>query len=63
MPRLNHTGPFGEGEQTGRGLGRCSTGKYEFIPEKNFELGKGMGLRRRKTTEGDGQGKGMRRGQ
>ena len=54
MPKLNHTGPEGQGPRTGRNLGSCS--KKEEHPPKG-KLGEGMGKRRK---EGGGQGKGRR---
>lgn len=40
MPKLDHTGPEGDGSQAGRGLGRCR----KISPnEKLLSLGKGMG--------------------
>lgn len=54
MPKLDGTGPAGEGSQTGRKLGKCSEGTAE---EKAKTLGKGMG---KKRNSGGGQGKGKR---
>ena len=60
MPAMNHTGPEGKGPGTGRGLGRCKK-KSDELNESNesneYQLGKGMGLKRR---AGGGQGKGRR---
>ncbi len=53
MPRLNGSGPEGQGPQTGRKLGRCSNATDE---EKFQKLGKGMGLKR-KAGGGKGLGK------
>lgn len=30
MPRMNGTGPTGQGPQTGRGMGRCPAGERMF---------------------------------
>lgn len=30
MPRMNGTGPTGQGPQTGRGMGRCASGERMF---------------------------------
>jgi hypothetical protein len=54
MPRLNGTGPEGQGPQTGRKLGSCSELSEE---EKLLKLGKGRGKKRK---SGDGQGRGKR---
>jgi hypothetical protein len=54
MPKLNGTGPAGEGSQTGRKLGKCSEQTAE---EKLKTLGKGMGEKR---NSGGGKGKGGR---
>jgi hypothetical protein len=52
MPAIDKTGPAGQGEMTGRGLGFCKIQKKEDIAR----LGKGMG-KRRKSGSGDGRGK------
>lgn len=54
MPRLNGTGPVGEGSGTGRKLGKCSSASDA---EKLRQLGKGMG---KKRNSGGGEGKGKR---
>ncbi len=55
MPKLDHNGPDGEGSKTGRKLGKCKNkGK------SNYELGKGMGLRRNKTDNCESMEKGKR---
>ncbi|MGQ1891474.1 DUF5320 domain-containing protein [Thermophagus sp. OGC60D27] len=54
MPKMDHTGPEGEGPRTGRKLGRCSKDNKDASTGK---LGKGMGKKRK---EGCGQGKGKR---
>lgn len=43
MPKLDKTGPSGEGPKTGRGLGKC---KPTFKSTKTEKRGIGMGLRR-----------------
>jgi len=53
MPRLDGTGPDGEGPRTGRKLGKGSDASPE---EKLQKLGKGMG-RKRNSTGGKGKGK------
>lgn len=44
MPKMNGTGPEGEGPKTGRGLGKCNNVSQEELLQK---LGKGMGKRRK----------------
>ncbi len=58
MPRLDGTGPEGEGSLTGRKLGKCTevSGK-----EKLEKLGKGIGVRR-KSGGGEGKGKRLKSG-
>jgi len=58
MPRLNGTGPEGQGPQTGRKLGSCSELSEE---EKLLKLGKGMS-KKRKSGGGQGQGKRLKSG-
>ncbi|NTW25949.1 MAG: DUF5320 domain-containing protein [Lentimicrobium sp.] len=58
MPRLNGTGPDGEGSQTGRKLGKCHEVPDE---EKLNKLGKGAGVRR-KSGGGEGKGKRLKSG-
>jgi len=54
MPKLDGTGPEGEGRQTGRKLGYCS----ENQPNEQLQkLGVGMGKRRK---SGGGKGKAKR---
>lgn len=53
MPKLNGTGPEGQGSETGRKLGKCSNLSDE---EKLQKLGKGMG-KKRKSGGGIGKGK------
>lgn len=53
MPQMNGTGPEGKGPKTGRRLGNCSKTPNE---ESSFQLGKGMG-KRRKSGNGKGRGK------
>ena len=54
MPKLDGTGPDGEGSQTGRKLGKC---REETAEEKLQKLGTGMGEKR---NSGGGKGKGKR---
>jgi len=53
MPQMNGTGPEGKGPKTGRKLGNCKKTPNE---ESSFQLGKGMG-KRRKSGSGKGRGK------
>lgn len=53
MPKLDGTGPEGQGPGTGRKLGTCSQAPDE---EKLKKLGKGMG-KKRQSGGGKGQGK------
>ena len=54
MPRRDKTGPAGQGQMTGRGMGSCtgypSTAYNSFIPgrglRKGFRGGMGSGFRR-----------------
>lgn len=55
MPHLNKTGPLGDGEQSGRGLGECTQHSTNELMGK---LGKGMAKRR---NAGGGVGMGIRR--
>ncbi|HPE99865.1 MAG: DUF5320 domain-containing protein [Bacteroidales bacterium] len=59
MPRLDGTGPDGNGSGTGRKLGRCSKLSDE---EKLKKLGKGLGKRRKADGCGDGKGKRKKEG-
>jgi hypothetical protein len=59
MPRLDKTGPEGEGRLTGRKMGRCAKVSDE---EKLQKLGRGMG-KRRKADGGEGMGRRLRSGQ
>jgi len=43
MPRLDGTGPQGQGSKTGRGLGKCVDGQGRVDTRHN---GRGLGLRR-----------------
>lgn len=54
MPKLDGTGPEGDGSRSGRKLGNCSNASDD---EKLQKLGKGMGKKRH--SEGD-KGKGKR---
>jgi hypothetical protein len=54
MPKLNGTGPEGDGSISGRQLGNCWTTSTN---EKLQKLGKGLGKRR---NSGGGEGLGRR---
>ncbi len=55
MPKLDHSGPEGEGPRTGRNLGRC--GKKD----ENSSTGRlGVGMGKRRKADGCGEGKGKR---
>lgn len=54
MPKLDGTGPEGDGSRSGRKLGNCSKATDE---EKLQKLGKGLG---KKRNSGGGKGKGKR---
>jgi len=54
MPKLDGTGPEGNGSRSGRKLGNCSIATND---EKLQKLDKGMGKRR---NSGGGKGKGKR---
>jgi hypothetical protein len=53
---MDHSGPEGKGPRSGRGLGRCRNKKEEASESPKYELGKGMGLKR-KAGGGKGGGK------
>jgi len=55
MPKMDHTGPEGQGPASGRNLGGC-TKKGDHPKGK---MGEGMG-KRRKEGCGDGKGKRLR---
>ena len=57
MPKLNHSGPEGKGPGTGRGLGCCRKPSDQTPESLKYQLGKGMGLRRK---SGSDEGKGKR---
>ncbi len=58
MPKMNGTGPTGQGSETGRKLGNCSN---ETDEEKVKKLGVGMG-KGRKVGNVAGQGKRLQSG-
>ncbi len=58
MPKMDSTGPTGQGSGTGRKLGNCST---ENDDEKAKKLGVGMG-KGRKSGNIAGQGKRLQSG-
>ena len=53
MAHLNHKGPEEKGPKTGRKLGLCKKQPGETT---DFELGQGMGLKRRKACPQPGKG-------
>jgi len=56
MPKLDHTGPEGQGPKTGRKLGKCH--KTETELKEQGELGQGQGKKHHsKNTCGKGKGK------
>jgi len=60
MPRLDRTGPKGEGSQSGRGLGKCSPREEKKENKQDAEENfKGRGLVR---GRGKGRGQGLGRG-
>lgn len=58
MPRLDKSGPEGQGPLTGRGLGNCSKLSEK---EKLEKLGQGLAMRRQ-SGGGKGLGKRFRNG-
>lgn len=58
MPKMDGTGPEGQGSRTGRKLGNCST---STDVEKQKKLGVGLG-KGRKAGKNAGQGKRLRSG-
>ena len=58
MPKMDGTGPTGQGPEKGRKLGNCSTLSEELKAQK---LGVGMG-KSRKSTKTNGQGKRLKSG-
>lgn len=57
MPQLDHKGPEGKGPRTGRGLGKCRKPGESSQKPSQYELGEGMGLKRK---AGCGKGEGRR---
>ena len=57
MPHLNHTGPEHEGPKTGRKLGKCKNKE-----KSEYELGKGMGAKRKADDDCEGKGKRIKSG-
>ncbi len=57
MPRMDGTGPMGEGPKTGRGAGSCSG---EAAPRFGLGLGRGRGFGSR-CGRGLGRGRGLNR--
>ncbi|HZH71981.1 MAG TPA: DUF5320 domain-containing protein [Mariniphaga sp.] len=66
MPRLDHTGPTGQGPLTGRKMGRCTSESQEptdsFIPRRWFDRLTGRGGNRNQSGPfwGAGRGRGRR---
>ncbi|MFA6950960.1 MAG: DUF5320 domain-containing protein [Lentimicrobiaceae bacterium] len=58
MPKLDGTGPEGQGSGSGRKLGRCTNDSND---EKLQKLGKGL-MKRRKSGGGQGKGKRLKSG-
>jgi|LGVF01.2.fsa_nt_gb hypothetical protein len=56
MPRRDGTGPMGQGEMTGRGLGTCTDNNANVNTNANMDTAR-MGYR-----QGCGQGRGQGRG-
>lgn len=56
MPRMDGTGPVGQGPMTGRGFGNCI--KQLSSPQQglNAEFGCGMGRRKGNANQGRGFG-------
>lgn len=59
MPNLNGTGPEKKGSGTGRKLGSCKKEDTINETENDFQLGKGLG-KKRKSRGGNGKGKRMK---
>ena len=59
MPQLDHKGPEGTNPKAGRKLGRCKKTTKEETDSQKYELGTGMG-KRRKVDEKPSTGKGKR---
>ena len=54
MPRLNGTGPQGQGAMTGRGLGPCGSGMSSgrgFCRGRGMGIGRGFGYRQPTKSE------------
>lgn len=63
MPGKDRTGPMGQGEATGRGLGDCETTDQPV--NEGLGQGRGLGCRRglgRANNLGNGAGRGQGRG-
>lgn len=57
MPHLNKTGPEKKGPKTGRKLGKCKSNE-----KSDFELGVGMGAKRKANEDCEGKGKRLKSG-
>lgn len=63
MPGFDKTGPAGQGQATGRRMGRCKTDSTTQTDEISTGRGRGIGRRLRmgNNQEMSGRGKGMGR--
>ena len=61
MPRLDNTGPNGNGSMTGRGLGKCNPNSQQ-TNGGSMGSGSGMGRRNNNAQNGGRQGSGSGRG-
>jgi len=57
MPQLDKSGPENMGPKTGRKLGKCKNKE-----ESDYELGKGLGLKKHSDKECVGKGKRLKSG-
>ena len=63
MPKLDGTGPRGEGPMTGRAMGYCAENSSENVnPNFGLGIGLGRGLRRGRGRSLAGRGIGIGRG-
>ncbi len=62
MPKLDGTGPQGQGSMTGRSMGYCAENSTGVSANPNFGLGLGRGLRRVGGRGFAGRGIGFGRG-
>ncbi len=59
MPRLDNTGPNGNGSMTGRGLGKCNSNSQSTNGQG---MGKNNGMGRRNNNAQNGSGRGSGKG-